>query len=148
MANKRYRQSRRSRKQRAGQTLAPESVNMGPKPFETVGEQSGLPPQQAAANALFEASSKQAAMNKALSGGSDTSRATYVVPSFSNSGTGPVNATSTSVISNKTLVEQQANSVYDDFAYKGGRRRRSYSYTKKRKTIKRRKTNKRRNRKH
>ena len=148
MPNKRYRQSRRSRKQRAGQSLAPEPLNAGPKPFQTVGDQSGLPPQAAAANALIEAASKQAAMNKALSGGSDTSRATYIVPSFSNSGTGPVNATSTSVISNKTLVDQQANSVYDDFAYKGGKRRRSHRFTKKRKTLKRRKTNKRRNRKH
>lgn len=147
MANKRVRrQSRRSRKQKAGQSLAPEPINMGPKPFQTVGDQSGLPPQQAAANALIEASIKQAAMNKALSGGSDTSRATYVVPSFSNSGSGPVNATSTSVISNKTLVDHQANSVYDDFAFKGGKNRRNH--TRRRKTHKKRKTNKRRNRKY
>ena len=138
---KRQRQSRRTRRQRAGQSLAPAPVDMGPKPFQTVGDQSGLPPQQAAANALIEAASKQAAMNKALSGGSDTSRSTYVVPSFSNSGSGPLNATSTSVVSNKTLVEQQANSVYDSYAFKGGKTRK----TRRRKHHKRKKSNRRKN---
>lgn len=145
MANiKRRRYSRRYRRQRAGQALASEPVNAGPKPFQTVGDPSGLPPQEASANALAESSSKQAAMNKALSGGSDTGRGTYIVPSFSNSGSGPTNGTSTSVVSNKTLVDQQANSVYDDYAFTGGRRYRS----KRRRTHKRRKTKRRSNRRH
>ena len=118
----------RSRKQIAGQSstnLAPAEFGSGPKPFQTVGNTFGSSPQQASAQALEQSSSRQAEMNKSLSGGSDTSRATYVVPSFSDGGTGPMSATNTSVLGNKTLVEHQANSVYDKYAFVGGRRRRN-----------------------
>jgi hypothetical protein len=143
---RRYSRRVKRNRQKAGQSLAPAPVNMGPKPFQTYGDESGLPPQQAAANALIDASSKQAAMNKALSGGSDTSRATYVVPSFSNSGDGPVNATSNSVGINTTLVGQNAESVYDKFAFIGGRYR--TRRIKRKKSIRRRKSTRRSNSRH
>ena len=140
----------RSRKQIAGQSstnLAPAEFGSGPKPFQTVGNTFGSSPQQASAQALEQSSSRQAEMNKSLSGGSDTSRATYVVPSFSDGGTGPMSATNTSVLGNKTLVEHQANSVYDKYAFVGGRRRRRHGNKRSRRTRRRsRRTNSKRNR--
>lgn len=119
------RHRRHSRRQRAGQSTGLSSTGTGPKPFQTVGNTFGSSPQQASAQALEQSALRQAEMNKALSGGSDTSRATYVVPSFSNGGTGPMSATNISVAGNSTLVEHQANSVYDKYAFVGGRLGRS-----------------------